>query len=190
MCLALVKVCTALEYIQGTLRDAGSGQESKPFYHFWGAPILSKLLPVSPLSHPISPFTLVSTAQILICSVFLHWPLTSPFPIHYSHSATNILDLWIRARETSCLTLPKPLNFFVSACKLQNWPIISIISNSASSTEASGQLLKSLWCVAQVLSFQITWKTWAKTFLRLCDFLLHIGVQSFEVCVKLYEPWP
>lgn len=185
MCLALVKVCTAL---QGTLRDAGSGQESNPFYHFWGTPILSKLLPVSPLSQSISPFTSASTAQILICSVFLHQPLTSPFPIHYSHSATNILDLWIRARETSCLTLPKPLNFFVSACKLQNWAIIPM-PNSASSTEASGQLLKSVWCVAQVLSFQITWKTWAKAFLIQYGFLLHVGVQSFEVCMKLYEPW-
>lgn len=130
----------------------------------------------------------VSTAQILISSVFLHWLLTSPFLIHYSHSATDILDFWIRAGETSCLTLPKPLNFFVSACKLQNWAIIPM-SNCVSSTEASGQVLKSLWYVTWELSFQILWKTWAKALLRPCDFLLHIGVQSFEVCIKFCEPW-
>ena len=49
---------------------------------------------------------------------------TSPFTILYSHSAIDLLgdllDVWIRARETSCLTLPKPLNFFVSVCKPSN----------------------------------------------------------------------
>lgn len=46
---------------------------------------------------------------------------TSPCPIPYSHSAMDLLgdhlDVWIRAWETSCLTLSKPLNFFVSVCK-------------------------------------------------------------------------
>lgn len=160
----------------------------RPLLSLRGAPILSKLLPASPSSQPISPVSLSLNTQLLICSVFLHWPLTSPFPIHYSHSATDISDLWIRAGETSCLTLPKPLNFFVSACKLQNWAIIPV-SNCASSTEASGQVLKSLWYVTREQSFQITWKTWAKALLKLCDLLLHIGVQSFGVCTKLCEPW-
>lgn len=157
--------------------------------------ITSEELPSYPsyslyLPHP-SPFLLsasVSTAEILICSVFPHWPLTSPFPFHYSHSAIDILDLWMRAGETSCLTLPKPLNLFELVCKLQNWAIIPM-SNCASSTEASGKVLKSPWYVSEEQSFQITWKTWAKDLLRLCDFLLRVGVQSFGVCTKLCEPW-
>lgn len=95
----------------------------KPLNHLWGAQVLSKLPPASPpvpahfssqpqSHHSDSSFVLSPYAGLQ----------TSPCPIPYSHSAMDLLgdllDVWIRAWETSCLTLSKTLHLFVSVCKL------------------------------------------------------------------------